>query len=240
MWIFLATVSSAFGQDVDVDDLIYMTEDYRPNNYWENGELKGISIELLKLMWAKMGYPEQSIQLLPWARGYYYLIREKNHVLFATSRTEERENLFKWVGPLYSVKIILIALSESSININSIEDAKKYMIGTIRDDVSEQLLVACGFEKEKLQRVNTIEQNLMKLKFGRIDLISFSEKGLNDYLKAGQFNSNEFRTVFAFNGNKSYYAFNKSVPDALIRRFQKALDSLSREHQAILDKYHNK
>ncbi len=231
----LTCATGANGQDIDVDDLTYMTEEYRPYNYTEDGRLKGISVELLQLMWAKMGFGEQPIRVYPWARGYSLLQERENHVLFATTRTEERENQFKWVGPLYNAKIVLISLAESSVALNSLEDAKSYQIGTIQEDVSEQLLVAAGFNKGTLQSVSRIEQNIKKLLKGRIELIAYTERSFKNALQVKKINPDKFKTVFVVKEIKSYFAFNKSVPDVLIQRFQQALDSLRVEHQIILD-----
>ncbi len=99
IFALFSNFSFVFAQDVD--DLIYMAEDYAPANYLENGKLKGISVQILKLMWEKMGYPEQQVVVYPWARGYFYIKTKKNHVLFTMSRTKEREKLFKWVGPIF-------------------------------------------------------------------------------------------------------------------------------------------
>ncbi len=122
------------------DDLIYMTEEYPPFNFLEDGELKGITIEILKLLWMEMGVEEQPVKLYPWARGFNYIQKYDNHVLFAMSRTEDREDLFKWVGPVFNVEIVLIGLSEKDYNISSLKDLDKYKIGTLNNDAAEQLL----------------------------------------------------------------------------------------------------
>lgn len=237
--VCLISVKVVVGQDVDVDDLVYMTEEYRPYNYTENGQLKGISIELLQLIWTHMGFQKQPIQIYPWARGYNLLKENENHVLFATTRTEEREHLFKWVGPLYSAKFILIALAKNPIEIDTLESAKEYQVGTIQEDVSEQLLVAAGFGKNVLQPVSRIEQNIQKLQKGRIDLIAYSERSFKSAIQVGKINPDQFKTVLVVKEINSYFAFNKSVTDTLIKKFQQALDSLQSEHQVILDKYFN-
>lgn len=235
--IYLFSVSVPSALCAEDDTLTYMTEEYRPFNYTENGNLTGVSVELLKLMWNKMGYAEQPIAIYPWARGYHYLQQNTNSVLFATSRTKERERLFKWVGPIYRVKNILIASSSNNLHINSLEDAKKLEIGTIRDDVSEQLLITSGFDQNHLQRVNSIEQNLMKLKIGRIDLVAITDKGFKDYLVSENYDAHDFNTIYVIQEVGSYYAFNINVPDTLIAEFQEAFDSLKPEHQKILDNY---
>ncbi len=233
--IFVLFTSFAFAQDVD--DLIYMAEDCPPANYLENGKLKGISIELLKLMWKKMGYPEQTINIYPWARGYFYVKEENNHVLFTMSRTNEREKLFKWVGPIFTTRQILIALSEKKIKLHTIEDAKKYHVGIIIEDVAGRILKESGFDINKLQGVSNLRQNIQKLELNRIDLIAYSENGFSDYLKLNNLDPKQFESVFVLKETGLYYAFHKNTPDSLIQKFQKALDSLHDEHKRILKRY---
>ncbi|MCP4552392.1 MAG: amino acid ABC transporter substrate-binding protein [Bacteroidetes bacterium] len=232
---FSASFSFVFAQDVD--DLNYMAEDYAPANYLENGKLKGISVELLKLMWEKMGYPEQIIRVYPWARGYSYVKKEKNHVLFTMSRTKEREKLFKWVGPIFATRQILIALSVKKIKLHTIEDAKKYHIGIIIEDIAGMILKKSGFDNNKLQSVSRLKQNIQKLELNRIDLIAYSEHGFSNYLKLNNLDPEKFESVYILKETGLYYAFHKDTPDSLVQKFQKALNSLHDEHMRILKRY---
>jgi polar amino acid transport system substrate-binding protein len=235
--LILGIASMAFA--VDAEDLIYITEEYRPYNYTENGQPTGISVDLLKLIWEKIGAKEQPIQVFPWARGYRLVQAKPNHVLFATSRTKERDRLFKWVGPLYVTRFVLIGLTNTDLRVNKLEDAKTYQIGTIKEDIAEQLLLTAGFDKKKLQGVANMDANIRKLQKGRIDLIAYGEKGFSDLVEAKNLDPKQFRVVFVIEEKGSYYAFHKETPDALIQQFQGALDSLEIEHKKILTKYLN-
>ena len=234
---YICLVSVSFAQDVD--DLTYITENYPPYNYMANGQVQGISVDVLRAMWSEMGYPEQPIKVLPWARGYHLTLQKRNHVLFAMAKTETREDLFKWLGPIYSVKHVLIGLAGKDIKIRSIEEAKKYQIGTILKDVAEELLKAFGFDKRHLQSVSALEQSIQKLKIGRIKLIAYSEKAFWDYVKVQGYDQDKFKTVFVLDSLKGYYAFNKNTPESLVQRFQKTLKSIESKRQKIVRQYLN-
>ena len=47
---FLAASAAASPGELDVGDLVYMAENYPPANYMGDGQLKGISVEILKLV----------------------------------------------------------------------------------------------------------------------------------------------------------------------------------------------
>ena len=223
----------------DFSLLTYMTEEFAPFNYDEDGELKGISVEIFYKIWDKLNLDYNEIQMLPWARAYYNLQNRSNQVLFTTSRTDKREHLFKWVGSIYTARLVLIGKSDSNIDIDNFSDLDQYSIGTVRDDVSEQLLITGGISLSDLHRVNTLEQNVSKLNLGRVDLISYAEESFLQYLKDNEFDRNYYRVVYVIEQTESYYAFSKDVPDSVILIFQRALDSLEQDRMEIVNRYIN-
>ena len=92
------------------------------------------------------------IELLPWARGYRTIQKEKNVFLFSMSRSEERENKFKWIGPIAFKKQLLFAKKGSGIVINSLEDATGHEISGHRFSACEQnSMIRSMFESIKIQ-----------------------------------------------------------------------------------------
>jgi len=228
-------ISVAYG--LTPADLTYMAEDYPPANFIEEGEIKGASVELLKLIWERMGSPEQPIKIVPWARGYKLAQTEPHHVLFSMSRTDVREKLFKWVGPIFKARHILVGMRDTNKKIDSLEDAKAYKIGTIRDDIGELTLLRNGFDEEDLERVSKLEQNVRKLIRGRVDFICQSEDSVRDFIAMNGIDPNLFKTFLVVNVLENYYAFHVDTPDSLIQKFQTALDSLENQRLRILERY---
>ncbi len=221
----------------ETTELTYLTEEYPPFNFEENGKLKGIAVELLNEVWAKMGIPAQKIQLLPWARAYKMVQMESNTVLFSTTRSIEREDLFKWVGPIKSNPIGFIARKDSKIKINSIDDAKKYTLGTVREDYCETVLKSKGFDITKLDRTAKLTTNIKKLKNKRIDIVVNSVEGTFLDMKQNGFNTDDYESVGILSDVALYYAFHKDTPDEIIVKFQNALNSLEDKRITILKKY---
>ncbi|MBF0224542.1 MAG: transporter substrate-binding domain-containing protein [Desulfobacterales bacterium] len=127
--------------------------------------MQGIAVDLLVLMLERVGSKQgrQDIKMYPWARAYNYAQDIKNTILFSTTRTEEREKIFKWVGPIFTNNMCLIARKDSHIKANTFEEMKNYRIGTVIDDVSEQLLVKEGFSIDILKRNILGINNITKL-----------------------------------------------------------------------------
>lgn len=219
--------------------LIYMAEEYPPWNFSKNGRVTGLSPELLRLMWKKMGCAEQPIEILPWARGYKYVQENKNHVLMTMVRTEQREQQFKWVGPISTTVFFLIGLAESDIELTSIEDAKRYRIGTIREDAAEQILKSMGLGKKSITSLTRIEQALKMLRAKRIDLLAYDRRSFVNLIRKEGLQESQFEYALRLKEERDYYAFHKATPDVVIKEFQRALDGLKAEHVALLERYFN-
>ncbi len=232
--------SFALGQNAD--DILFMTEDYPPYNFREDGKLKGISVDLMVLMLQKLNskLSRDDIELHPWAHGYHWIQKKPNTCLFAMTRTKEREKLFKWVGPFAPETIVLFALKRKKIIINSIEDLYKYKIGVVRDDIAELFLRQKGVSVDKIDRVAYPLQNARKLSAGRIDMWAYGEPVGLWIIKKNGLNSQNFEIVYQLGvAGDNYFAFHKETSDELIQRFQKAFDELKKEgrYKAILDNY---
>lgn len=217
--------------------LVYLTEEYPPANFTQNGKLIGLSPELLKAMWKQMGVPEQPISVVPWSRGYAEVQNTPGTVLFTMSRNQSRETSFQWVGPLFVARHNLVSLKSNHIQLDSLGDAKKYLTAVIRDDISEISMVEKGFTDQNLVRVSRIPQALEMLMAGRIQFVCVSEDGLVEWSKSRKVDLSVFSTPALVNEQKNYFAFHKSTPPKLVARFQAALNAVRLEHQRLLEKY---
>ncbi|MBT8369695.1 MAG: transporter substrate-binding domain-containing protein, partial [Deltaproteobacteria bacterium] len=161
---------------VVAQDLTILTEEYPPLSFRQNGKITGSTVEVVQEIIRRLNQPAE-IKMMPWARGYHLLRTKPNVVLFTTNRTEARENLFHWVGPVAISTNSFYAKKGSKIQINSVEDAKQVgAIASYKDDAREQLLISQGFTN--LDSSNSPESNLKKLLSGRVDLWLYDTLGL--------------------------------------------------------------
>ncbi|MCF2947638.1 transporter substrate-binding domain-containing protein [Paraglaciecola aquimarina] len=224
-------------QDISLTDFSYYTEHYPPSNYIENNELTGMSVELIKLIWQELDIPEQTIQLVPWARGYRITQSQKHSVLFTMARAKEREHLFKWVGPIYTARHILLARADFKHPIRSIEDAYEFPIAAIRNDISEVALLEVGFPKNNIAPLTNLKQSILMLENGRLDLIIISQASIKNLIESNNLELDDFKMVYQVNEVKNYYAFSKDTPDPVITLFQHALDNIDAQRIKLLKKY---
>lgn len=221
-----------------ITKLKFMTEEYPPFNYRENGQLKGISVEIMSEIFRRTdaGFTTENIELLPWARGYNLTLNKKNYALFSTTRTEERESLFKWVGPFAANTIGLIARKDRGLKVESIEDLKALNIGVVKDDVGHLLLRAEGFSDDKLDIVLSNESNYKKLIAGRLDAISYaSEVAKWGLMNLGE-NMQDYEIIYELKRGDLYLALNLETDEAIVSELQTAFDSMMADgtHRSIL------
>jgi polar amino acid transport system substrate-binding protein len=216
----------------ELPKLNIITEQYQPFNFVDpddsTHQVQGIAVDLLAEMLARAGSTQtaKDVQMQPWARGYQAVQSEQNTLLFSTTRTAERESMFKWACPINELKTELIALKSANIKISDKSELIKYQIGTVRDDVGEQLVVAAGVPLDKLQRTTKYENNLKKVETSRIDLYVGSMESVASMCKTVGCDADKFEPVYTLDVSKLCYAFHKDTDDNAVSALQKALDEL--------------
>ena len=227
--IFLMASSSvSFAQD---GPITLLTEDYPPFNMYADGgkrDVSGISTEIVEALFKRAGV-KYSISLQPWMRSYSAALDKKDHGVFSTTRTEEREKLFQWVGPLVRNNWVLIAKKGKNIKVHKLEDAKKYRVGGYIGDATALFLEAKGF---KLDLAPKDHMNAKKLANGRIDLWATGNL-LGPYLAKRQ-GIRGLEVVHTFKRATLYLAFNLKTDRALIDRLNAELKKMNQA--GILDK----
>ncbi len=239
----ILSLSSAAYAD-PLPEFIIITEEREPYNFKKDGTITGISTDVLLLVLERTGSTQTSndIKLYPWARGYRMIQEKPNTILFTTARTKERENLFKWVGPISEIEYQIYALKSKNIKINSFQDLKKHNIGTIRKDVTEDFLVnKAGMSVDDFDRASLNSKNMLKLSLGRIDLVAQSYVSMINSCKESGLSPDDFEPVFVLDKKGMYFAFNNNTPDHVVEKLQAAFDSIKKEGKLaeIFSKYDN-
>jgi polar amino acid transport system substrate-binding protein len=213
------------------ETLTFYTEQLPPYNYQENGTLKGFSVDLLEAITAKTGskVTREMVHLVPWTEGYQVALSRNNTVLFTAARLPEREQSFKWAGPIYAYTNVLFARPDREIVITGPESLKGYRIGVIVDDVAVQQLLDAGVNKSQLVQETNVSAIIAKLTSGEIDLWGYPEAPGRYFTKQVTGDYYSFKVVYTLQDLEGYYVFNRNVPDSTVQSFQQALDALKTE-----------
>ena len=218
-------------------DISYLTEDYPPSNFVEDGAVRGYAVDLLKSIWRHMNVPEQRIEVVSWARGLNMVETRPDTMLFAMTRTHERDARFQWVGPIATHDYALVGRTTQPIKVRSVRDAKGHRIGVMRQDVGHRILLELGFDDSQLEKAADIKHLLRLLKADRIDLICVSTEVLATQTHQEGFRAKELTPRLYLRKTPFYYAFSKDTDPALVQQFQRALQELDTERRQILKRY---
>lgn len=223
-----------------------MTEKLPPFNYVKHGRVVGISSELVKHIFEQAQVPLEGgdIQVYPWARAYSEVQTIENTALFSTARTEEREALFQWVGPLVRISLGIVARKDRQIIIDSVEDLKRYRIGTVRESAPEQLLIKTGVTADRLERLVLPHPNIKKLDSGRIDLFAFNLQVIQHLMKDIGVDPAQYETVHVLKETELYLVLHKDTDPAVVEKLQQSLDAMKQPdadgtslYRSILNRY---
>lgn len=205
---------------VHAAELTILTENLPPLNYVQEGVLVGPSVDIVRAIQRRVG-STAPIRVYPWARAYKMALEEKNTVLFGTTYTQDRHELFKWVGPLATKRDILVARKDTGIKIMSLKDAQKVRrIGTLRDDTRERFLQAHGFTN--LESVSDEQKNARKLMLGRIDLWAYKKPGLKTVCALAGVDFEAIEEVYHLRTIDVMIAFSKLTDDTIVEAWHKA------------------
>lgn len=198
---------------------------YPPLAYEADGYLKGVAPEVVREIQTIVG-DTNPIEAVPWLRAYEDAQNKPGHALFAIVRIPKRENLFKWVGPIFEEGDYFFKLKGNPIEVNSLEDARCVdRIAVRKDGYTHQTLVDNGFDN--LDVGPTYDTSYKKLEEGRVDLVLMGERTYYYMVKEAGIDPGKFeRTRFKFAESGAWLAFSKDTPDATIIKWQAALDQL--------------
>ncbi|PCI59415.1 MAG: hypothetical protein COB35_11245 [Gammaproteobacteria bacterium] len=189
-----------FNKHVLATKLNILTEHLAPYQIVSEDSIKGLSTEIIIATLKKSQYT-YNIAAYPWALSFSRAKHEKNTCIYSLARIPQRESLFKWVGHIASSTVSMYAIKNSQIVIHSIEEAKRYHIAVIRDDVTHQFLLTKGFvENKNLYVVNNYDAllKLLDLSSRNIDLVILNDDLLKNRVKDMDVTS-KYRNVFQFN-----------------------------------------
>ncbi|WP_415758311.1 substrate-binding periplasmic protein [Pseudomonas sp. LT1P18] len=227
----LLLVNGAHAAENPDTGLVLLTENFPPYNMAKNGKnfaqdenINGIAVDIVREMFKRAEVTYSLTLRFPWERIYKLALEKPGYGVFVMARLPDRENLFKWVGPIGPDDWIMLAKADSKISLESLEQARKYKIGAYKGDAIAETLAKQGLKPIVVLRD---QDNAKKLVSGQIDLWATGDPA-GRYL-ARQDGVTGLKTVLRFNSAELYLALNKDVSDDVVAKLQAALDQLRKE-----------
>lgn len=217
---------------VHAADVEAFAPNWPPYNYLEQGQVSGISSDVLRWICRDAGL-SCTLHIEPWVRAYRTVQAEPSTLLYTTARTAEREHLFRWVGPLLSRETWLFMRAGLHFRLDHVHELAGFRIGVVRGDAAIADLLRLGFPEESLDYGLSEEANMRRLALGRLDAVTGTEISVRWMARTqGLPMSGLNRAMQLSNEGGYYFALNPDTPAALVVRLQKAMDHCRAVHCA--------
>ncbi len=204
---------------------LYIATEYSPPTSMLDGErVIGSATDKIREAMARAGVP-YTMELLPWKRAYAAALQRPDACVYSTTRTPERESLFKWIGPTDEGEWVLLGRADRKYTLQTLEDARALRIGTYNGDARDEYLRSRGFLVDPAPNDYV---NQKKLMMNRIDLWAAAMRRGSAVLVANGW-SDKIVPVLTFNRIKVYLACNPAVPDPVVDKLNAALEGMARD-----------
>ena len=150
-----------------------LTMENAPYSFTENGEVKGIGVELVREAFRRMGQPAQ-ISISPWARAMERIQAGTVDGLFNVYRTPEREVFADYSELLQDETVVLFVEKNSSIEFNGdLAALGKYKFSAVRGYSYGKTYDKAVADKmvTNIQLITLTEQALRMLVTKRTDVV---------------------------------------------------------------------
>ena len=213
----------------DSSGLRIVTEVYPPYNFVDKSDnVTGQSTEIVQAILERTG-TQANIEVMPLSEGLALAQKGPKVVIYSLNKTPQREELFKWVGPIGHYAQVFYAKKGSTITLNKLEDAKNVKkIGVYKGDAGAQFLAARGFTN--LDESLTDAEALKKLMDGTVQLWLGNREGLAITAEQAGVNPGDLVMLptVIIRANL-YIAFSKDISNSTVKAWQGALDTLKQE-----------
>lgn len=193
----------------------------------------GITTNVVRSMLNRLKLSEP-VTTYPLERGLRIAAKEPNVLIYPVERNLQTEHQYHWVGRISQPHAWLFKLHDRhDIQLESLEQAKQYVIGVTRGSVIANKLKRIGFTQ--LYEVTTDIQSMLMLEKQRVDLIASDELILyhlidtHNRASETKLTMQHFRKLMPITHDKSelYIAMSKPTSKHIVARFKDAFEQVT-------------
>ena len=238
-----ALVVMSFSSLNVANELKFVAEDLPPFHYYDKNNVPtGALVDVIKalMLYTKLPY---TIELMPFARSYDLTTKQQNHIMPSLMKSTDREAQFNWIGKSYKSKAFLVGLKDrTDINIQKLEEAKSYVVGTIRGYHSARYLEDAGFTTNKNLHLSVNYKHMWNMLFERrIDYILTNFIAIEKEMNSIGYNQNDIKPIIELHDfpGDLYFATGLSTSDKNVAIISKALTDIKANgtYKKILSKW---
>lgn len=229
IWLVFFTVSD---HSLSATKLQIYTEHFPPYNFIADDKVIGINAEIVNTLCENTNIQCEFV-FYSWQRSFKSALQDKTGGLVSTSRTDEREKRFQWVGPLVNGTVCAYKLRENSFTVDSLEDFLKYTVAISGKDVYQNVLERMGFVVGKnLLIFSDWHEEARVLQKGKVDFILASQFTLSEKLKSVSLSATSIEPLYRLSedGERgNHLALNLEVPASVVAQLNRELIALRKQ-----------
>ena len=206
----------------------FYTEHLPPYSFIANEQLTGINVELVRTL-CQRAQLSCNIELLPWRRAFEKAQHNVNSGVFSTTRSSDRETLFKWVGPIATQPGYVFRLKgRSEVNPSNLEQAKSFVVAVSRGDRLEGYFQQHGFRYgNNLMGFSTRTEPIPLFVAHKVDLLAGSKRALRSWMLEHDLAADTAEPLFELeNIGEHYLALNLQFPAPIAQTLQNELETM--------------
>lgn len=171
------------------DDIaIFSGDGSPPKMYLQDGQSKGILVDIMSYADEKMPLHRLQVGLYPWARAYLQSSAGRGGIM-GLSWSQRRDDLFDYSAPLFIDEVVIVVRKDQVFPFKTLSDLKGKRVGMVRGaSFGEDFQRALDANLFKVDGDSGAQQRLSKLMLGRIDcaLFNVGKAGFEEALRLNQ------------------------------------------------------
>ncbi|EAQ64197.1 putative ABC amino acid transporter solute binding protein [Marinomonas sp. MED121] len=240
IFVTIFTLSSTSFSFAETTKIRLISSQFEPLQY-QGEKPKGYVVDLFNklrpILKSKHKIELSQVEFFPWKRAVQIASYEKNALFFSLSRTDKRENKFKWLAQVSPYEQAIFSLSDSLGNNknNALQNwqdlikANKVLAVQSGSNLENHVFNELLFPKKLVSSVPHYLISIKMLFAGRVDYIP-----LTAFLAEGTLCRNGYRNnalTYNFSVEKFasplWAAFNPDTDDSIVTKVRTELNSLS-------------
>lgn len=188
----------------------------------ERGQLDGVIIDVVRGVLHEANI-DQQILTAPWERVFKEASSKSNVMVFALSRTPEREALFHWITPLTSVIVGVFSLQPAQSALTQINQLSlNETFGVLDGDYRQNLLLQAG--ASNIVVLKNWTQGTEMLLNRDIDNLFLSSIGIQLTCQRLQRDCSHIKRILSYQQITSFVALSKQTDSATVDAVSQAAE----------------
>lgn len=203
-----------------------VTEEWPPYNYSENGQITGMTTEIVRAIMKVTGH-DLTIVLAPSMRASLTLKMRPRTIMYSMFRTPEREHVYKWVGPILEEAIHPYQLAAAP-PVTSLEQLLHApQITTRHAGLLPDMLQSLGFKNLDKSATESVQLYRMLLSDRTAIIIGDTDAGVAYQSRQLNIAPGTLRQIpIELYRSSLYIAFSRDCEDDVVDSWASALETL--------------